>query len=150
MPYFVKRAVAMSLDKTMRERELVALLLTGLTPVLLTALDLLKGYRMLLEAADDLRLDIPDAPDQITMFVARAIVDELIPPADLEQLRQSLHGTLGGQPPCADSPLLSPRRGGRPWEGGCAVRRNPASTLAVAEGLLQQSARRRAQGAAPS
>jgi len=97
MRYLVKRAVTLSLDHNMRERELVALLLTGLTPVLLTLPDLVKGFRMLLEAAEDLRLDIPDAPDQLMMFVARAIVDEVMSPAALEGLREDLHGSMGGQ-----------------------------------------------------
>jgi len=124
MPYLVKRAVAMSLDKTMRERELVALLITGLTPVMLTLPNLVKGFRMLLEAAEDLRLDIPDAPDQIMMFVARAIVDEVMSPADLERLREDLHGSIGGQVASAAMSLTQARHSTErvlmAWGGGGA------------------------------
>ena len=52
---------------------------------------------MLLEAAEDLSLDIPDAPDQLMMFTARTIVDELFSPSDIENIRERVAGTLGSQ-----------------------------------------------------
>ena len=42
-----------------------------------------KGFSKLLNSADDLALDIPDAVDVLALFVARAVVDEILPSAFL-------------------------------------------------------------------
>ena len=44
-----------------------------------------KGFRMLMEALDDLCLDVPEAPDLLALFTARAIVDDILPPSFLIQ-----------------------------------------------------------------
>ena len=45
-----------------------------------------KGFRKLLAAAADLKLDVPGAPEQIATFVARAVVDSALPPAFVEDV----------------------------------------------------------------
>jgi hypothetical protein len=66
---------------------------------------------MLLETTDDLRLDIPDAADQLMLFLARAMVDELLPPFAFTDLRDELRITapIGSQVEHAALSLPSPR-----------------------------------------
>lgn len=45
-----------------------------------------KGFQNLVQAADDLQIDVPDAADLIATFVARAVVDDILPPAFVEKL----------------------------------------------------------------
>lgn len=45
-----------------------------------------KGFRRVLDAAADLRLDVPEAPQQIAAFIARAIVDNVLPPAFVDDI----------------------------------------------------------------
>ncbi|CAM6103346.1 unnamed protein product [Calypogeia fissa] len=42
-----------------------------------------KGFTKLLECVDDLSLDIPDASDILALFLARAVVDNILPPTFL-------------------------------------------------------------------
>ncbi len=45
------------------------------------------GFTRLLAATDDLVLDCPDAVHLLSLFLGRAIVDEVLPPAFLTQVR---------------------------------------------------------------
>jgi hypothetical protein len=40
-----------------------------------------KGFIQLLKCADDLALDVPDAATLLGDFLARAVVDDVLPPA---------------------------------------------------------------------
>lgn len=78
-----------------RERELISKLLPQLCASVLGRGDVCKGFERLLEAIDDLQLDIPDAPKIVTNFIARAVVDEVLPPAFLnDRLIMSLGGDV--------------------------------------------------------
>lgn len=44
---------------------------------------IVEGFTTLLERIEDLKLDIPSAPEYLSMFLARAVVDDLLPPAFL-------------------------------------------------------------------
>lgn len=77
----VKRAVSMSLDRNDRERELVSRLLSAAYPDVLASAHITQGFERLLELADDLALDAPQAKPMIATFIARAVVDEVVPPA---------------------------------------------------------------------
>lgn len=48
------------------------------------------GFTRVLASADDLLLDIPDAAHLLALFLGRAIVDELLPPAFLAAALPSL------------------------------------------------------------
>ncbi|KAG2437004.1 hypothetical protein HYH02_011436 [Chlamydomonas schloesseri] len=89
-PLFVKAAVSLSLDRKDRERELVSKLLVALTPSVISHGALAAGFTRLLAAADDLVLDVPDAVHLLGLFLGRAVVDELLPPAFLTQVLSSL------------------------------------------------------------
>lgn len=83
---FVKRVITMSMDRKERERELVSRLLSGLYAYdrgLLSTNQIGKGFERLFEVVDDLELDIPQARAILTQFLARAVVDELLPPSFL-------------------------------------------------------------------
>lgn len=49
------------------------------------------GLSRMLAALDDYVLDVPDAAHLATLFLARAIVDELVPPAFLTRVLDALH-----------------------------------------------------------
>jgi len=78
---FVKRLVVLALDRSSRERELTALLLSALYDEGVDAAQLAAGYRLLVEAAADLSLDVPDAVKQLALFLARGVVDDVLPPS---------------------------------------------------------------------
>ncbi|ETV67624.1 hypothetical protein H257_16219 [Aphanomyces astaci] len=80
----VKRAITMSMDKHEREREAVSRLLSELYLNGLTPVELAQGFRRVIVSADDLALDIPTAVHMLSIFAARAIVDEILPPRFLE------------------------------------------------------------------
>lgn len=99
----VKRAITLSLEKHEKEREMVSRLLSELYPNVLTSLDIQKGFKRLFEAAGDLELDTPkyvslllsfvltcrlgtllsSARTLLATFLARAVVDEILPPSFL-------------------------------------------------------------------
>merc|ERR1740124_1026985 len=91
-PEVVKRAISLSLDEGPRERELIGRLLTCLHPYPLKDADVEKGFEILLDSLDDLCIDIPDAKEMIGCFLARAIVDEVIPPAFISNRNNSHPG----------------------------------------------------------
>ena len=45
-----------------------------------------QGFVAVLEDFNELVLDVPDAADVMALFIGRAIVDEILPPAFLERL----------------------------------------------------------------
>lgn len=80
----VKRGITMSMDKHEKERELMSRLLSELYLNGLTRNQLFLGLRRALLLSDDLEIDIPNAKTMLAIFVARAVVDEIIPPSFLE------------------------------------------------------------------
>jgi len=94
---FVKIVISRSLDKHDRERELASELLPHLYPDIISYAKIVEGFTCLLERIEDLKLDIPNAPDLLSMFLARAVVDDLLPPsflspdsADVELAKETL------------------------------------------------------------
>ena len=51
--------------------------------MLLNDEDIATGFEHLLESMDDMVIDIPDANTLVGAFLARAVVDEVLPPAFL-------------------------------------------------------------------
>lgn len=90
----VKKAVSISLDKHPRERELVSRLLTCLHPTPLTDKDMEEGFEILLDSLDDLTTDVPDAKTMVANFLARAVVDEVLPPAFLSEQNNKRAGDI--------------------------------------------------------
>lgn len=40
-----------------------------------------KGFTSVVESVDDTALDVPDAAELLALFIARAVVDDVLPPA---------------------------------------------------------------------
>ena len=88
-PELVKRALLLALDRKTRDREQVSQLLAALClRRVLEPAQAAAGFGLLLTDDDylgDLVLDAPDALTALAQFVARAIVDEVLAPAFLEE-----------------------------------------------------------------
>lgn len=85
VPAFHHRLHA-QLDAVCREHELAATLLSSLYHEIIQAAQMQKGFRNLLHSVDDLKLDVPSAEDDIALFLARAVVDDVLPPSFLQKV----------------------------------------------------------------
>lgn len=83
----------MSLDKDDRERELVSQLLSVLYPNIFSSNAIGKGFERLFEIADEIEKDAPAARAILATYLARAVVDEVLPPSFLAD---AVICTLGG------------------------------------------------------
>ncbi|GBG58825.1 hypothetical protein CBR_g226 [Chara braunii] len=95
--HFVKRVVSLAMDRKDREREMASVLLSALYADVIEHDQVAKGFLRLLESIDDLSLDIPDAPELLSLFLARAVVDEILPPAFLNKASKMLLADAKGQ-----------------------------------------------------
>lgn len=82
----VKRSVSMSLDHSFRERELISQLFSAGYPDVLSTNMVGKGFERLFEFVDELEKDVPTARDDISTFLARCVVDEVLPPSFLSDV----------------------------------------------------------------
>ncbi|XAR50278.1 hypothetical protein NMG60_11004561 [Bertholletia excelsa] len=96
LPYFVKKLVSMAMDRHDKEKEMASVLLSALYADVIGSTQISQGFAMLLEAADDLAVDILNAVDILALFVARAVVDDILPPAFLTRAKKSLLETSKG------------------------------------------------------
>lgn len=88
-PYFIKRLISMAMDRHDKEKEMASVLLSALYSDVITPAHISQGFFMLLESADDLAVDILDAVDVLALFVARAVVDDILPPAFLDRAKRT-------------------------------------------------------------
>ncbi|EFJ42803.1 hypothetical protein VOLCADRAFT_107054 [Volvox carteri f. nagariensis] len=79
--YFVKRLLTTALDHKDREREMASTLLSSLYAEVIAPDQLIKGFTSLFTSLPDLVLDVPEAPELLSRFVMRAVVDDVLPPA---------------------------------------------------------------------
>ncbi|KAJ8752055.1 hypothetical protein K2173_001082 [Erythroxylum novogranatense] len=89
-PYFIKRLVSMAMDRHDKEKEMASVLLSALYADVIDPSQIRDGFVMLLESADDLAVDILDAVDILALFIARAVVDEILPPAFLTRAKKTI------------------------------------------------------------
>jgi hypothetical protein len=82
-PRFIKKSIFAAMDRQSYERELVSKLFPFLQTKLISTVDFEGGFLQALTSLDDISLDNPNATDLLSKFLARAIVDEVIPPAFL-------------------------------------------------------------------
>ncbi|CAH1443239.1 unnamed protein product [Lactuca virosa] len=94
--YFVKKLISMAMDRHDKEKEMAAVLLSSLYADVIDPRQVYKGFRKLVESADDLIVDIPDTVDVLALFVARAVVDDILPPAFLKKEMEALPGGSKG------------------------------------------------------
>lgn len=81
--YFVKKLVSIAMDRRDKEKEMASILLSSLYGDVIDPQQLYKGFQKLVESADDLIVDIPGAVDILALFIARAVVDDILPPSFL-------------------------------------------------------------------
>ncbi|KAG1680411.1 hypothetical protein FOA52_015502 [Chlamydomonas sp. UWO 241] len=81
MHYFVKRALVLALDRKDREREMTSVLLSSLYAEVIPPEQVRKGFMSVVDSIEDTLLDVPDAPELLAQFIARAVVDDVLPPA---------------------------------------------------------------------
>jgi len=81
---FVKESLRQAMEKQAYERELVSKLFSTLYGNVLSADKIERGFQLALWSLPDIQLDTPDAADVLGRFIARAIFDEIIPPAFLK------------------------------------------------------------------
>jgi hypothetical protein len=115
---FVKRALVLALEADDAARELISRLLSLLYGLVLTMRDMAAGFQRLLEALDDLALDVPSAHNLAARFLARAVADEILPPAFLSDAYvASLAGDAVAQARALLSVAHSAERLERVWPG---------------------------------
>uniref|UniRef100_A0A1J3HF14 Programmed cell death protein 4 n=1 Tax=Noccaea caerulescens TaxID=107243 RepID=A0A1J3HF14_NOCCA len=89
-PYFIKRLVSVAMDRHDKEKEMASVLLSALYADVINPNQIRDGFVLLLESADDFVVDIPDAVDVLALFLARAVVDDILPPAFLPRATKAL------------------------------------------------------------
>lgn len=84
-PHFVKKLLIFAMERQAFEREHASRLLAALlNEKILAQIDAVAGVQAALDAIDDFTLDVRDGADLLAKFIARAIVDEVLPPAFLK------------------------------------------------------------------
>eukprot|EP01102_Stenamoeba_stenopodia_P018424 TRINITY_DN6756_c0_g2_i2.p1 TRINITY_DN6756_c0_g2~~TRINITY_DN6756_c0_g2_i2.p1 ORF type:complete len:348 (+),score=87.55 TRINITY_DN6756_c0_g2_i2:65-1108(+) len=81
---FVKKLLIFAMERYAFEREHASRLLSALYDKALSGTEICDGLQAALDAVDDFTLDIRDGVDMLAKFIARAIVDEVVPPAFLK------------------------------------------------------------------
>jgi len=81
---FVKKSILSAMEKKAEERELVSKLLCSIYNVAVVPEKLEEGFQFALNDLEDVVLDTPDAVAVLSKFLARAIIDEVVPPAFLK------------------------------------------------------------------
>ncbi|KAI3807466.1 hypothetical protein L1987_23395 [Smallanthus sonchifolius] len=94
--YFVKKLISMAMDRHDKEKEMAAVLLSSLYADVVDPRQVYMGFLKLVESADDLIVDIPDTVDVLALFIARAVVDDILPPAFLKKEMGALPDSAKG------------------------------------------------------
>ncbi|KAH7279364.1 hypothetical protein KP509_37G016200 [Ceratopteris richardii] len=120
---FVKRVVTLAMDRKNREKEMASVLLSSLCGKVISSEDVAKSFVNMLETAEDTALDIPDAANELAFFLARTVVDAILVPVHLDEIKEQLKpDSLGTDVVNSARSLLAARHAGerilRCWGGG--------------------------------
>jgi len=140
MHLFVKKAIALALDGKHKDRELVSSLIAQLYPDTIKSEQIAMGFTKLLSTAEDLSLDVPEAPHMLSLFLGRVIVDDALPPSFLATVLPSLgDNSLGVSIVQATGSMLAARHGAERlqncWHGSA---RDPDSVRSEMRTLLEE------------
>ncbi|XVF11625.1 hypothetical protein REPUB_Repub08aG0043300 [Reevesia pubescens] len=80
----------MAVDRHDKVKELSSVLLSALYADVISTPQIRDGFVMLLESVDDIAVYILDVVDILALFIARAVVDEILPPAFLTRAKKTL------------------------------------------------------------
>ncbi|KAG2293365.1 hypothetical protein Bca52824_040034 [Brassica carinata] len=114
-PVFLKKLITLALDKKNREKEMASVLLSSLHMELFSTEDFINGFIMLLESAEDTALDIMDASNELALFLARAVIDDVLAPLNLEEISTKLPPNQQEPKQHAGERLLRSWGGGSGW-----------------------------------
>ncbi|KAF5732185.1 hypothetical protein HS088_TW18G00876 [Tripterygium wilfordii] len=120
---FLKKLITLAMDRKNREKEMASVLLSALHIEIFSTEDMVNGFVMLLESAEDTALDILDASNELALFLARAVIDDVLAPLNLEEIGSKLPPNCSGSETVhmAQS-LIAARHAGerilRCWGGG--------------------------------
>ncbi|XP_073035420.1 MA3 DOMAIN-CONTAINING TRANSLATION REGULATORY FACTOR 1-like isoform X1 [Primulina eburnea] len=122
-PIFLKKLVTLALDRRNREKEMASVLLSVLHIEIFSTEDIINGFIMLLESAEDTAIDILDASNELAFFLARAVIDDVLTPLNLEEIASRLPPNCSGsETVCSAQSLIAARHAGerilRCWGGG--------------------------------
>ncbi|CAA6664181.1 unnamed protein product [Spirodela intermedia] len=95
-PIFLKKLITLAMDRKNREREMASVLLSALQEDTFSTEDIMNGFIMLLESAEDTALDILDASNELALFLARAVIDDILVPLNLEEIGSKLPPNCSG------------------------------------------------------
>mmetsp|Transcript_8227 Transcript_8227/g.10993 ORF Transcript_8227/g.10993 Transcript_8227/m.10993 type:complete len:371 (+) Transcript_8227:79-1191(+) len=84
-PRFVKKSLHISMDLRAYERELTSKLLSTVVGDSLSRNAVMEGFMMALNDLPETVIDVPQAVEILGKFLARAVLDEVLPPIFLQQ-----------------------------------------------------------------
>jgi programmed cell death protein 4 len=87
----IKIVVNLAMDKDPKARELASKLIGE--SAYFSQVVVRRGFEILIERLEDLKVDIPDVITILSCFIARAIVDEAIPPSFIQEVALQPIGT---------------------------------------------------------
>jgi programmed cell death protein 4 len=90
---FIKRSINTSFDMSDRERERLSKLISIAYPDVFSSNMIGKGFERLFELVDEIEKDCPNCREMLSIFLARCVVDEVLPPSFLSD---SVVKNLGG------------------------------------------------------
>lgn len=122
-PLFLKKLITLAMDRKNREKEMASVLLSALHIEIFSTEDIVNGFVLLLESAEDTELDILDASNELALFLARAVIDDVLAPLNLEEIGSKLpQNCSGSETVRMAQSLISARHAGerilRCWGGG--------------------------------
>ncbi|GAV62559.1 MA3 domain-containing protein [Cephalotus follicularis] len=122
-PIFLKKLITLAMDRRNREKEMASVLLSALHIEIFSTEDIVSGFVMLLESAEDTALDILDASNALALFLARAVIDDVLAPLNLEEIDSKLPlNCSGSETVHMAKSLVAARHAGerilRCWGGG--------------------------------
>jgi len=82
-PDFVRKSMVQSMEKQPYEREHISRLLSAVYSTVIPPEQIVEGFQQTMDVLEDVVLDSPAAVEMLAKFLARAIVDEIVPPAFL-------------------------------------------------------------------
>lgn len=83
------KAISIAMEKKATQREMASILISDLYGRIFTQQHISKGFQLLLDDLDELRLDTPDAPEVLGKFIARAVADDCLPPCFVKNVEDT-------------------------------------------------------------
>ncbi|KAI7727430.1 hypothetical protein M8C21_020435 [Ambrosia artemisiifolia] len=122
-PIFLKKLITLAMDRKNREKEMASVLLSALHIEIFSTKNIVDGFTLLLESAEDTALDILDASNELALFLARAVIDDVLAPLNLEEIGNRLAPNCSGSETIhVAQSLVNARHAGerllRCWGGG--------------------------------